>query len=485
MKNAKDILQNVKIIESHGSTDTLVENLAFDSRKVSDKTMFFATRGTQADGHNFIAQAIYNGACAVVCEIFPETIQDGISYFKVENASQALGIAASSYYENPSQDITLVGITGTNGKTTTATLLYNMVRELGYKCGLISTVCNCIDDEIFPATHTTPDSLHLNKLLHDMVEKGCEYCFMEVSSHAVVQERISGLQFAGGVFTNLTHDHLDFHKTFDEYLRAKKSFFDSLLKDAFALTNADDRNGDVMLQNTKASKHTYGLKSMADFRARIIETLLNGQCLNIDGEEIWCKLIGSFNAYNLLAIYATARLLGFEKEESLLVLSRLDAVEGRFQHFTSVDNITAIVDYAHTPDALDNVLTTLGEILHDDASLITVVGCGGDRDPIKRPVMAGIAVSKSDKVVLTSDNPRSEDPEDILDQMMAGVPKTEVRKVFRITSRKEAIHAAVNMAIPGDIILVAGKGHEKYQEIKGVKYPFDDWSVLTETLTIQ
>jgi len=430
------------------------------------------------DGHNFIEQAINTGAIAIVCEEFPKEINEKITYIKVQNASLALGFIASNYYDNPSASLKLVGITGTNGKTTTVTLLYNLFKAIGNKVGLLSTVKNKIDNEEIVATHTTPDALQLNYLLRNMVDKGCSYCFMEVSSHAVVQHRIAGIDFAGAVFTNITHDHLDYHKTFDEYIKAKKLFFDDLPEDAFALVNKDDKHWDVMLQNTRALQRTYSILSMADFKAKIIENQFSGLLMNIDGQEIWTKLIGGFNGYNLLVVYATAMLLKQDKIKVLTELSNLDAVEGRFQYVKSKDNITAIVDYAHTPDALKNVLNTIKNIRTGNEQVISVIGCGGDRDPFKRPIMTGIACSLSDKIILTSDNPRSENPEEIIEQMKKGIEVHQKKKTSAITDRREAIKVACSLAKQGDIILIAGKGHEKYQEIKGVKYPFDDLKIV-------
>jgi UDP-N-acetylmuramoyl-L-alanyl-D-glutamate--2,6-diaminopimelate ligase len=480
MKLLKEILYKTGITETLGSMDVAISGIAFDSRKVEKGFLFIATKGTQTDGHDYIEQALKSGAVAIVCERMPAGISDNVTYIKVAESSYALGWIAANYFDNPSEKLKIIGITGTNGKTTTATLLHRLFVELGYEAGLFSTVCIKINERIFPATHTTPDAIQVQSALKQMADAGCKYCFMEVSSHAVVQHRISGIEFAGGVFTNITHDHLDFHKTFDEYLAAKKTFFDLLGSNAFALSNNDDKNGKVMLQNTNAVKYTYALKSLADFKARIVENLFTGLQLNIDGVDVWFKLVGTFNAYNLLGIYATACLLGQEKHAVLTVLSRLHAVEGRFETLASSNNITAIIDYAHTPDALENVLKTIVSVMEEDKNIITVVGCGGDRDRSKRPVMAGIACNFSNKVVITSDNPRSEVPEKIIEEMMTGVDIVSRRKVLTITDRKEAIRTACHLASPGDIILVAGKGHEKYQEIKGVKYPFDDMQVVKE-----
>ncbi|HEY1024719.1 MAG TPA: UDP-N-acetylmuramoyl-L-alanyl-D-glutamate--2,6-diaminopimelate ligase [Sphingobacteriaceae bacterium] len=478
----RDILYSVSLLEVSGSTDLDITAVVFDSRKAAPGALFVAVRGTVADGHGFIGKAIGLGASAVICEEMPAGIDPSVTYVTVENSARALGTMAANFYGNPSAGLKLIGITGTNGKTTVATLLFQLFRALGYKAGLISTVQNHINDLIVPSTHTTPDPVALNGLLGDMVDAGCDYCFMEVSSHAVAQHRIEGLQFAGGVFTNLTHDHLDFHQTFDAYLKAKKAFFDGLGRSAFALTNADDRNGNVMLQNTRAYKKTYSLKTMADFKAKVMENQFGGLLLNIDSEEVWFKMVGSFNAYNLLAVYATAMLLDQDKAKVLTVLSRLRGAEGRFDYITSATGVTGIVDYAHTPDAVQNVLSTVQDIRRGNEQVITIIGCGGDRDKSKRPVMAQVACDWSDKVILTSDNPRSEEPQQIIRDMEAGVSPTNRRKALSITDRKEAIRTACHLARPGDIIVLAGKGHEKYQEIKGVKHPFDDKQILRELL---
>jgi len=482
MKVLKDIIYKVALTEVVGATDIRISDVQFDSRKVKDGCLFIAVSGTQTDGHKYIDQCIEKGAVAILCEKMPEKYHKGVTYLCAKDSAEALGIVASNYYNQPSTHIKLIGITGTNGKTTTATLLFKMFRGLGYKVGLISTVQNQINDQVIPAIHTTPDALELNKVLAEMVAQGCSYCFMEVSSHAVVQRRIAGISFTGGVFTNITHDHLDFHKTFDEYIKAKKRFFDELTSSAFALVNKDDSHGMVMLQNTKAKKKTFSLKNSADYKCKIMESTLAGLVLTIDGREIWTKLIGEFNAYNLLGIYATAVLLGENKEDVLKVLSSLEAVEGRFQYIKSPNGTIGIVDYAHTPDALENVLATINDVRTPKEKIITVVGCGGDRDKTKRPVMASIACEKSDKVILTSDNPRSEDPASIIQEMEKGVNPVHKKKALTIVDRREAIKAACHMAEKGDIILLAGKGHEKYQEIKGVKYPFDDMEILTENL---
>ena len=484
MKKLKDILYKVALVEVAGSTDVAISAVQFDSRKVKDGALFIAIKGLQTDGHNYIDQTIGNGAIAILCEKMPEKKLDGVTYVRVRNTSEALAVIANNFYDHPSSKLKLVGITGTNGKTTTATLLYKLFRGLGYKAGLLSTVRNMVNDKEVATAYTTPDSLELNRMLSEIVAAGCTHCFIEVSSHAIVQNRIVGINFVGGVFTNITHDHLDFHKTFDAYIKAKKKFFDELPSTAFALVNKDDANGMVMLQNTKASKKTFALKNAADYKCKIVENTLSGLVLTIDSREIWTKMIGAFNAYNLLGIYATAVLLGEEKEEVLKILSALDPVEGRFQYAKSPNGTIGIVDYAHTPDALENVLSTLQEVRAENEKIITVVGCGGDRDKAKRPVMASIACGKSDKVILTSDNPRSEEPGEIIREMEKGVDVLSRKKTISIVDRREAIKAACQMAQKGDIILLAGKGHEKYQEIKGVKHPFDDMEVLSETLNL-
>ena len=480
----QDILYGVTIQMLVGVTNREVAALEFDSRKVQPETVFFAIKGTLTDGHQYIGQTIAAGASVIVCEDMPEVQSPEVTYIQVENANVALGIMAANFYGNPSSKLKLVGITGTNGKTTIATLLFKLFTELGYSVGLISTVENQIKETVIPSTHTTPNPVALNLLLKQMVDAGCVYCFMEVSSHAVVQHRIEGLHFAGAVFSNITHDHLDFHKTFDNYIKAKKAFFDGLPKTAFALTNADDKNGMVMLQNTKATKKSYALKQMADFKAKIIENSFSGLNLEIDQLEVYFKLVGSFNAYNLLAVYGTAILLGEDKMQVLTVLSELSGAEGRFDYVANNQKIIGIVDYAHTPDAVQNVLSTIANIRKGTEQVITVIGCGGDRDTTKRPVMAQVACDWSDKVILTSDNPRTEDPNAILRDMEAGVSPSNKRKTLTITDRKEAIKTACHLANPGDIILVAGKGHEKYQEISGVRYHFDDKEILTEQLNL-
>lgn len=474
MKKLTDLLKNVQTLQIAGDTDIAIENICFDSRIVTKGSLFVATRGTHTDGHGYIQMSIDKGATTIVCEEMPASLLPNITYISVKDSSNALGYIASNFYDNPSSKMKLVGVTGTNGKTTTATLLYRISKQLGYRAGLISTVRYMVHDKEVPATHTTPDALQLNKLMNDMVLNGCEYCFMEVSSHSVVQHRIAGLHFAGGIFSNLTHDHLDFHKTFEEYLRAKQLFFDGLPKDAFALVNTDDRNGRIMAQNTKAMVKTYALKSMADFKCKIIESHLDGMQIQLDGNEVWTRFIGEFNAYNLTSVYATCILLGHKKDEILKILSTLTAVDGRFEYQTSDSGITAIVDYAHTPDALVNVLKTINQIRKGNEQVITVVGAGGDRDRTKRPIMAKVSAEMSDKLILTSDNPRSEEPADIIAEMYAGVPVTDQKKVLCITDRREAIKTACMMAQKGDIILVAGKGHENYQDVKGVKHHFDD-----------
>lgn len=482
MKLLKDILYKAGLLEVSGSTNIAITSITYDSRAVLKDSLFIALRGGKADGHHYMEDVASKGAIAIVCEEFPEVMSEKVAYVKVKDTHAALGMIASNYYDTPSSGLKLVGITGTNGKTTTATLLYTLFRSLGYKTGLISTVRNMINGEEVATTLTTPDAISLNRLLHQMLDAGCTYCFMEVSSHAVVQHRITGLQFAGGVFTNITHDHLDYHKTFEEYIRAKKGFFDQLDSSAFALVNKDDPNGAVMLQNTKAAKKYYSMRTMADFKAKVLENQFSGLLMNMEGTEMWSKLIGTFNAYNLLAVYGTAALLKQEKMNVLTTLSTLNAVEGRFQYFRTDKGITGIVDYAHTPDALLNVLKTIRDIRSGNERVITVVGCGGDRDAAKRPIMALVACENSDKVILTSDNPRSEDPELIITQMKEGIETLYFKKTLCITDRKEAIRTACSLAQPGDIILLAGKGHEKYQEIKGVKYPFDDLEVLKENL---
>lgn len=476
----ENILSNVNVIKLIGNANIVINNIIIDSRKASKGSMFIAINGTQVDGHDFIQKTIDNGAIAIVCEKLPSDINKNITYIQVKDSSFSLGIIASNFYNNPSSKLKLIGITGTNGKTTTATLLYNLTKAFGYKVGLISTVVNYINDKELNSTHTTPDAISINKLLSEMVYNECEYCFMEVSSHSIAQYRITGLNFIGGVFTNITHDHLDYHKTFEEYLKVKKQFFDNLPSNAFALVNIDDKNGKIMLQNTKAVQHTYSLHSVSDFKCKLIESHFYGMLLNINGIDLWTKLIGKFNAYNILAVYATAILLNFNKDEILINLSNLNSVKGRFQYIKSKNDIIAIIDYAHTPDALTNILDTINEIKSDNSLLITVVGAGGNRDKSKRPIMADIVSENSDKVILTSDNPRSEKPEDILTDMQKGIKTANAQKVLTIIDRKEAIKTACMLAKKDDIILVAGKGHENYQEINGVKHHFDDKEIVQE-----
>lgn len=486
MKKLEELLEGVDVIEVRGSiTDSIVETISFDSRHIKPGTLFIAVKGTTNDGHQFIAGTIEAGAMGVVCESIPENTSSSVCYIKVANSSKALGIIASNFYGRPSKKLKLVGITGTNGKTTTVTLLQNLYIQLGYHTGLISTIKNKIDEEEIPTTHTTPDAIRLNELLARMVEKGCTHCFMEVSSHAVAQNRIAGLHFAGGVFTNLTHDHLDFHKSLDAYLKAKKRFFDELTPEAFALTNIDDKNGRTMIQNCYATKRTYSLYSLSDFKGKMLETPLQGIHMEFDGKATWCRLVGHFNGYNLMAVYSTAMMMGEDKTQVLTILSALPSVEGRFDYLVSAEGTIGIVDYAHTPDALKNVIETIDQVRDGKETLITVVGCGGDRDRNKRPVMANMAAYLSEKAIFTSDNPRSENPEDILKEMYDGVPPHIQKKILVIADRREAIKTAVMMAQPRDIILIAGKGHEKYQEIKGVKYPFDDKQILKELFGLE
>ncbi len=479
----KDILFKVTLESVTGNPGVHLNTIQFDSRKVGMNDVFVAVRGTQSDGHDYIKKAVDQGAVAVICEKLPQDFVDGVTYVQTADSSQALAIMASNYYGNPSANLKLVGITGTNGKTTIATLLHQLFSKAGYKAGLLSTVKVLVGDAEYPATHTTPDSLTINSYLAQMNEAGVEFCFMEVSSHGIHQKRAEGLQFAGGIFTNLTHDHLDYHASFAEYRDVKKSFFDNLPKSAFALSNLDDRNGQVMLQNTQAKKVTYALKSYADYRAQILENQFSGLLLKINGQDVWVKLIGSFNAYNLLAIYATAELLGLKQMEALQYLSELTSVSGRFQYLISPAKITAIVDYAHTPDALQNVLETINDIRTKNEKLITVVGCGGDRDRTKRPKMGKIAAALSTQAIFTSDNPRTEDPEAIIEEIEKGVKPVDYKKILSITSRKQAIKTACQMAEPNDIILIAGKGHETYQEINGLRTDFDDFKIVNELLT--
>lgn len=474
MRNLSDILTGLPFTELQGASDVKISAIVFDSRKVVPGCLFVAVRGTQADGHDFIEKAIQDGAVAVICEELPGHTAAEADFLMVKDSAAALGLVSANFYDNPSKKLKLVGVTGTNGKTTIATLLYQLFRDLGYKCGLLSTVENQINGKIIPSTHTTPDQVELNRLLDEMVGQGCDYCFMEVSSHAVAQHRIEGLYFTGAIFSNLTHDHLDYHKTFDNYLKAKKTFFDGLPKSAFALTNADDKNGSVMLQNTKAHRKTYGLKNMADFKGKVLENQFSGLLLLIDNEEVWFKMVGSFNAYNLLAVYAAAVLLDQDHAKVLTSLSKLSGAEGRFDYSIAPNKVIGIVDYAHTPDAVQNVLSTIHNIRKGNEQVITVIGCGGDRDKTKRPVMARVACEWSNKVILTSDNPRSEDPMQIIRDMEEGVPVKSKFNVASIVDRHEAIKTACEIARPGDIILLAGKGHEKYQDINGVKNHFDD-----------
>jgi len=482
MVELKDILYKTTINAVMGNTGIMVNAITFDSRMVKKDDVFVAIRGTTVDGHNYIEKAIEKGAIAIVCEKIPESLIDKITYIEVDETSKALAFMASNYYQNPSDNLKLVGVTGTNGKTTVATLLYQLFKKAGYKVGLLSTVKIMVDDLEYKATHTTPDPLTINRYLDEMNLEGVEFCFMEVSSHGIHQNRTEGLQFAGGIFTNLTHDHLDYHKTFTEYRDTKKSFFDKLPKQAFALVNIDDKNGLVMLQNTKARKFTYALKTYADYKAQILENQFGGLLLKINDNEVWTKLIGTFNAYNLLAIYATADLLGLKKVENLRFISELETVAGRFQYIISGENITAIVDYAHTPDALKNVLDTINSIRTNNEDLITVVGCGGNRDITKRSKMGHIASALSTKVIFTSDNPRNEVPESIIEEIEKGVEPQNFKKTVSIVDRKQAIKTACQMAKPNDIILIAGKGHETYQEIKGERFDFDDYKIVQEFL---
>ena len=476
----KELLQTAGKYEISGSDEIEINGIEIDSRKIKDGNAFIAIRGTQADGHDYISKAIELGAKAIICEKLPEKTIEGITYAIFSDTEDAVGKIVTTFYGNPTEKLDLVGVTGTNGKTTIATLLYNMFRAFGYKAGLISTVCNYIDGEAIPTEHTTPDPITLNQLLGRMADEGCKYAFMEVSSHSVAQKRIGGLKFAGGIFTNLTRDHLDYHKTVENYLKAKKAFFDGLPKTAFALTNADDKNGMIMVQNTKAKVATYSLRTMADFKGKVLEDGFEGMLLDINNTEVNVQFIGRFNAYNLLAVYGAANLLGKKPEDILLQLSTLRPVSGRFDSLRSPEGYTAIVDYAHTPDALTNVLDAIHDVLKGRGKVITVVGAGGNRDKGKRPIMAKESVRQSDKVIITSDNPRFEEPQDIINDMLAGLNKDEMKKVVAITDRKEAIRTACMMASQGDVILIAGKGHENYQDIKGVKYHFDDKEIVRE-----
>lgn len=475
-------MERVKVQEMSGRTDIEAGEICFDSRKAVAGNVFVAVRGTRTDGHIYIPEVINKGCKAIVCESFPEHLQNGVTYIRVDDSAGALGIMASAFFSYPSEKMNLIGITGTNGKTTVATLLHELFHKSGYHAGLISTIRNLIDNEPVESTHTTPDAITINSLLARMVKAGCNYCFMEVSSHAIDQKRIKGLKYRGGVFTNLTHDHLDYHATFRDYIRAKKSFFDGLPESAFALVNNDDRNGMVMVQNTQAEVQTYSLKSMSDYKCRILETHLDGMLLKIDNKELWTGLIGEFNAYNLLAVYGTAILLGLKEEKVLTVMSSYKPVRGRAEAITSSNGVTAVVDYAHTPDALENILMTVNKIRKGSGKIITVVGAGGDRDKAKRPLMGKIAVMNSDRVILTSDNPRSEVPEEIINDMRRGISKNVSDKVISITDRLEAIKTAFMFAGNGDIIVVAGKGHETYQEIKGRKHHFDDMEIILDLM---
>ncbi|MBQ1408602.1 MAG: UDP-N-acetylmuramoyl-L-alanyl-D-glutamate--2,6-diaminopimelate ligase [Bacteroidales bacterium] len=479
--NLQNILKDISYTLSGSGLEVDVNAIVFDSRAVKPGCMFVAQKGVHADGHRFIPLAVENGASVVMCQELPEVLSQGVVFVQVADSDVALGIAASNFYGNPSRKLKLVGITGTNGKTTTVTLLHQMMRDMGLHAGLLSTIVNRIDDEELPATHTTPDAVEINRLLASMVEHGCEYCFMEVSSHAIVQNRIAGLRFAGAIFSNITHDHLDYHKTMANYIAAKKALFDSLPADAFALVNVDDKNGLVMVQNCAAKVKTYSLQTVADFRTLVEESSIHGQQLILNGREFWTPLVGRFNAYNITAIVATALLLGFDENDVLRVASGLHAAPGRFQYFHG-NGITAIVDYAHTPDALQNVIDTINQVRQPGQRLIVVVGCGGDRDPLKRPIMARIAADGADHLVLTSDNPRTEDPNAILDSMERGLELEQKIKTVRITDRRQAIRAAVMMAHEGDIILIAGKGHETYQEINGVRHHFDDREEVSREL---
>ncbi|MCJ7446929.1 MAG: UDP-N-acetylmuramoyl-L-alanyl-D-glutamate--2,6-diaminopimelate ligase [Bacteroidales bacterium] len=485
MVELEKILKGIDVISLSGDIKRKITNIGFDSRNTDKNSLFVAVKGSKTDGHEYISNAIESGASAVICEILPDHPDNRICWIKTNDSARALGLAASNFYDNPSSSIKLVGVTGTNGKTTIASLLYQMFKKLGYKCGLFSTVCNYIIDKELPATHTTPDPVQLNRLLSEMVKTGCDFAFMEVSSHSVDQQRIAGLKFAGGIFTNLTHDHLDYHKTFNNYLAAKKRYFDTLLPGAFALVNIDDKNGRVMLQNCKADHYTFSVRGMADYRCGIIEQGFEGMGLRIQGEEVWTRFIGDFNASNLLAVYAASELLGAGKHEILTLLSDLNPVAGRLEVIRSSGGITGIVDYAHTPDALLNVIDTINKIREGNVNLIAVVGAGGDRDRTKRPKMAAISAEGSTKVILTSDNPRTENPEKILDDMEEGITPELRRKTLRISDRREAIKAAVMLAEPGDVILVAGKGHEPYQEIMGVRHPFDDREELRKAFLLK
>ena len=482
MKILSELLQTIKPVSIIGSTDKEITGVNIDSRRIEAGHLFVAMKGTQVDGHRFIPKAIESGAAAILCEDLPEEKDGNVTYIQVESTEDAVGKVATLFYNCPSKSLKLVGVTGTNGKTTIATLLYNMFRKMGHKVGLLSTVCNYIDGEAVPADHTTPDAIELNKLLARMVDAGCDYAFMECSSHAIHQKRIGGLTFTGGIFTNLTRDHLDYHKTFENYRDAKKAFFDELPKTAFAIINADDKNGMVMVQNTKATVKTYSTQSMADFKARLLECHFEGMYLDVDGHEVGVQFIGKFNVSNLLAVYGAAVMLGKKPEDILLILSTLKSVNGRLEPINSPDGWTAIVDYAHTPDALENVLNAIHEVLNGKGQVITVCGAGGNRDKGKRPLMAQEAVKQSDRVIITSDNPRFEEPQDIINDMLAGLNAKQMKKVISIVDRREAIRTACMMAQKGDVILIAGKGHEDYQEIKGVKHHFDDKEIVRDLI---
>jgi UDP-N-acetylmuramoyl-L-alanyl-D-glutamate--2,6-diaminopimelate ligase len=484
MAELKDILYKVSLTSASGNMNVSVSGICFDSRKVKPGYLFVAVKGTQADGHQFIPKAVEMGANAIVCETLPETIYEKATYVTVKNSAQSLGVITANFFGNPSQKLKLVGVTGTNGKTTVATLLYKLFGSLGHRCGLISTVEYRIIDQVLPSTHTTPDPIQLNELLNRMVEAGCTYAFMEVSSHAIDQDRIAGLNFKGALFTNITHDHLDYHKTFENYIKAKKKFFDELPSEAFALVNADDKRGMVMMQNTRAGKYSFGLKKMVDFKGKIISNTIEGLELEIGNKTVWFKMVGDFNAYNLLAVYGASMLLDQDSDQVLTLLSSMKGAIGRFELISPGSKFTAIVDYAHTPDALKNVLETIKEVRSGNEQIITVVGCGGNRDRTKRPLMASIAARFSDKVVLTSDNPRDEEPMEIIKEMQAGIGPSDVRKTLVIADREEAIKTACMMAREKDIVLVAGKGHETYQEIKGIKYPFDDREVVERMMKL-
>ena len=476
-----ELLKRIRTTKVVGSTDVEIDDVNIDSRSIAVGHMFIAIKGTVTDGHKYIDKAVAQGAAAVVCEDMPDSLAEGVTYVQVPSTIEVAGVLATTFQNNPSEKLKLVGVTGTNGKTTIATLLYNMFRKMGHKCGLLSTVCNYIEDEAIPADHTTPDPIELNRLLRRMADAGCEYVFMECSSHAIDQKRIGGLKFAGGIFTNLTRDHMDYHKTVENYRNAKKAFFDQLPKGAFAITNADDKNGMVMVQNTKATVKTYSVRSMADFRGRIVECHFEGMYLEIDGREVGVQFIGKFNVSNLLAVYGAAVMLGKRPEEVLVVMSTLKSVAGRLEPIRSKTGVTAVVDYAHTPDALDNVLKAIHEVLEGrEGKVITVCGAGGNRDKGKRPLMAQEAVKQSDRVIITSDNPRFEEPQDIINDMLAGLDQKQMKKVLTIVDRREAIRAACMMANEGDVVLIAGKGHEDYQDVKGVKHHFDDREEVRE-----